>query len=184
MLNQLFRILRGAGDTAEALSLSNAGDAAAGKNGMTGFVFKDNAGNLVHPTLNADGTISVSMDTGTPNGLAFTQAAGAQTKDVEVMVGEFTLALTKQYNCFYASINSTRLFFWRLVHIDDDAGTPTETVIAYGTTGEGSVSDEMKAAKRVIDTTGGTGVQKLRLYATPLDKEDDIYANVEYVELP
>jgi len=185
MFSQLFKILKDATDVAHALSKIVKGDNidSASLNGILAYVFRDSNDLATTVKLSSDGAIPVTTDPGEPDGAAFTQLSGAQTKGVETAVGEFTLALNKKYNNFFAVVNSSRLFTWRLVHVDDAGVTDTITPIGYAYTGEGMMQGKIESPNRIIDTTGGTGVQKLILYATPIDNVSDVQANVEYNEI-
>lgn len=44
---------------------------------MLAYIFQDSSGNAVAPKLSSDGAIVVTNDSGTPDGEAFEQAAGA-----------------------------------------------------------------------------------------------------------
>lgn len=184
---QIVNVLKDAANNVFALTKVVVGLALDGTvNGLAAFVFKDKDGNAVFPQLNNEGAIVVSQDAGTTKRVSGKLLAAAQTKDVESQVIEIDLALEKSYTKMSAKVNNFRAAIFRMVYVDDAGVSDTETDLGYGMTEAGQVSDFIKLDIDTFSTVGGTGVQKLRLYATPLDTKDpdsDIYASMSCNEI-
>ena len=128
--------------------------------------FVNSSGVLVFPQLNSSGQIQVTTDqagdchydTG-----SLTGSTAFQT------VASFTGALIKVYNAFEWSVNSMTECDWEIVYIDDAAGTPVETILAYADTGPGQYSYCCHLHCIEVDTTAGTGVQQFIIRAKLLE---------------
>lgn len=110
-----------------ALTKVTSGDTPTGLNGLMALAFRDSAGNLILPQLNADGALPVTSDTVGQTALSsFVSAAG--TTSYQTLA---TVALThgRRYDMLNASGSCFRDAVFELVHIDDSAVTPVETII-------------------------------------------------------
>lgn len=145
---------------------------------MAVFIGKDTSGNAAFAKFNSEGSLIVSGDAGAPtSGAPIEHLAGAQTKDQEDEAGIVTLEASKTYGKVECQLIGTRDMFWKLVWVEDNGVTDVETVLGYGFTGPGESESKICSSVKEFTTTA-TGVQVLKLYATPLDKESDVYANV------
>lgn len=133
--------------------------AASVTNTLAAPVFQNSSGVLVFPSLDANGKIQVAFDSGTClNGYA--KVTGSTSfQDL----GSVTLTLTELYNKIGYSIASATEACYELVYIDDDGGSPTETILATLMTGPGQYSFCCELSCLEVDTTGGTGTQTLKL---------------------
>lgn len=185
-MGSLFKILiDGANDTFALTKLIVGQTVDAALNGIAAFSFKDFEGKAIMPQLNDEGAIIVSSDAGSAifsDGIKLVEAG--QVKDVEILVGEVDLALDEVYNCFFANVSSSRWYLWRLEWIDGEGTTDTVTEIGRTYTDAGILNSEIDRLKFKVDTNGKAGVQKIRLFATPLDKIEDIYADITFNLLP
>lgn len=155
----------------EALSSRIEGEAAASQNGAIGFAFKDSSGNVVLPQLNSDGSIATKE--GAPGAIidGSAKVAGALA---ETDVVTLTLALTKVYQSLEIVAGCFKETVWRIVHIDDVGGAPTETEIGpQFVTGPGQYTFSVNLDYPNLDTTGGTGVQNLVLRGENTHKASD-----------
>ena len=174
-LNTLFKTLVDASGISHALTKILQGDVIDGtKNGLLSFAFRDSSGNAIAPQLNFEGSLPVTFDAGLPVGEAFDHLDSEQTVDQEDTVGDVALTASKTYTRPVAHVSSTRDMLWRLAQVND----ATVTTLGWTITGAGKMSGVLESAKSEI-TTGATGTQVLRLFATPLDKESDAYAQVK-----
>ena len=167
----------------EALISRVEGEVAAAKAGSIGFSFKDSSGNVVLPTLTADGKLPVTSDgAGIPHDAHGEDAAGSATfVDVITQV----LALTKTYTSFNYVVSCLRAAHFQLIHIDDVGNTDVETVLCDVILASGQYTFEGSAPKRELNTTGGTGVQNLVLRAKNLEanKLSALRGCLSYIEI-
>lgn len=181
-LAEVFNILAdgttGAGESAIARD-----EGEAPSTGLQALSFKDSSGNLVLPQLNADGTIPVStqspgtcfygygeLDPGVVG--TFTKVPGA----------EIALTAAKTYTNIGVSGSATRITAIEIVHIDDEGGTPTETVLETFLVGPGQFSYSSQLNCRELDTTGGTGTIVLTARAKNLFKSTCVRASISALE--
>lgn len=150
---------------------------------MGAFVFKDVNGNAVAPQLNPEGAVVVSFDAGTTIRNSGKLLAGAQTKDVEAEVVTIDLTADKTYDKISAMVSNFRQSLFRMVYIDDYGVTDTETELGFALLDAGNINEKIALTIDEFSTAGGTGVQKLVIYHTPLDKENDAYASVSVNEI-
>ena len=137
------------------------GEAAAAQEGSIAFSFKDSSGNVVLPQLNSSGQIPVTTDlAGTCIDGRGEDATGSLTF---VDIVTLTAALTKVYRNMEFIVSSTRATHFQLVHVDDAAGTPTETILADAIVGPGDYTACCNLHCLEVDTTGGTGTQEFKI---------------------
>ena len=125
---------------------------------MASPAFVNSSGVLVFPQLNAAGQILVSLDTA---GQCI-HAKGKVTGSTSFQdVATITAALAKLYDKIGFTVSSMTECDWELVYVDDAAGTPVETILAYFDTGPGQYSYCCHLDCVEVDTTAGTAVQKI-----------------------
>ena len=140
------------------------GDAAASENGAIGFAFKDSSGNVVLPALDAAGNLPVAfMDK--PKKSAKGELAAGSLSLVLVTGASVVLTANKVYTNLALMVSCRSDSLFQLVHVDDSAGTPVETVVAEALVGAGQYSFHALLPDFVLDTTGGTGVILLEVKA-------------------
>ena len=143
------------------------GEAAAGQEGLIGFSFKDNSGNVVLPQLTTDGKIPVDTEAtaGTCKYDYGTNPGSATVVDIATLdATEITVANT--YTSFEMATSCLRTTLWQLVYIDDAAGVPAETTLYEWVSGPGDFHTCCKINCLTLDTTGGTGDQNIVLRGT------------------
>lgn len=120
--------------------------------------FINSAGVLVFPQLNAAGQILVSFDTAGQCAHVTGKVTGSTSFQ---NVASYTGALNKLYDKIGFVVSSMTECDWELVYVDDAAGTPVETILAYFDTGPGqySLCCHLECVEQSTDL--GTGVQKL-----------------------
>lgn len=183
-MGSLFKILMDASNDAFALSKVVVGTVINGTiNGIAAFAFKDSSGNAAMPQLNAEGAVLVSFDAGTTIRNSAVLLSGSQTLNTETMVAEIDLTVAKKYNKINAQVGCARYSEFRLAYVDDAGGTPAETDLGYAVVDAGSLNENIQLAIDELDTTGGTGDQKLRLYHKPFDKVSKAYGSVSANEI-
>ena len=136
---------------------------------------KDNNGDPAYLCLDANGALIVS-DSSTPGTcvktpyacIDLTETAGVSN---DVDIGEVTIATGEQFNCFEFSTSSNVDAVWTLVYIDDADGTPAETQLFQYITGPGAPNYCCKLNCLELDTTGGTGTQKVVIRAKAIDPD-------------
>jgi hypothetical protein len=143
--------------------------------------FVNSAGVLVFPQLNASGQIQVTSEQAGDCHYAPGSVTGSTSFQT---VASFTGALAKVYNAFEWTINSMTECDWELVYINDTAGTPIETILAYADTGPGQYSYCCHMHCIEVDTTAGTGVQTFRLRGKLLEATGSlIQATLAFTEI-
>lgn len=154
----------------------DAGQAVAGVGGLPTFAFQDDSNNFVLPTLNADGSISVSVGaTGTIK-QDIGNSVGGNTGS-RVQVAALTLVNSKTYTNIVGSASCTKACKWELEFDDNGTLTVIETLIS----GPGHFSVDFEAGWQF--SSGGTGTQVLRIYGTQLrGPNTDLYASVQVNE--
>lgn len=124
--------------------------------------------------LDADGRVPVTSEA---PGTCFhtdyacfdlTETAGTPN---EIQIGEVTINVTKVYKCFEANVSANVDTLWTLKYVDDADGTPAETTLFQWITNPASPNYCCKIECIDLDTTGGTGTQKLRLCATAISAD-------------
>lgn len=148
---------------------------------MASPAFVNSAGVLVFPQLNADGTIAVSTEA--PGDCYYSTAKVTGSTSWQT-VTDFTAALNKTYHGFEVVLSSMTECDWELVYVDDAAGTPVETILAYFDTGPGqyTVLGETHCIEK--STSGGTGVQKFLIRGKLLEATgSEISATIAFHEV-
>ena len=182
----LFKILGDVvANTAHALSRVITGQTIdAGLNGILAFVFRISDGNATTVQLNPDGTVPTAQDSGSTIRDSQVLAEGSQTKDVEAEVLALDLVLEKVYTKQNAMVSCFRASLFRMVYVDDYGVENVEQQLGYALVDAGNINEKIKLAIDEFDTIGGTGVQKLVIYHTPLDKESDALVSASVNEAP
>lgn len=160
----------------EALHKSQNGDASAGKVGLTGWVFKDSNGNLVHPTLTPEGKLPVDFQgAGVPKSASSNgEVTGALTLTT---ICEVDLTADKTYGKISARGSCFKEAIFYLVQVDD----ATENIIGHCIVGAGAYSAPIDLGATEF-TAGSTGTQKLILKAKNLTKESDFLGSLACLE--
>jgi len=136
--------------------------------------YKDVNGNPVLVCLDSEGRVPVTSEA---PGICYHGPFSCQpltetaTVPDDVDISEITILVTKTYECFEFSASSNVDAVWTLVYIDDADGTPAETTIHQFITNPAQPNYCCKLACLELDTTGGTGTQKLVLRATAISAD-------------
>jgi hypothetical protein len=141
------------------LEMLDAGDASAGDNTIPAFIAIDTSNNFQYLKVNGDGELIVSSESaGTAKHAQAQLTADGTMQDV----ADITLTASKVYEKIEFMGSNTFATAWEVVGIEDDAGSPVETVIAEFLTGPGqfTFADHLDWATY---TAGTTGVLKLRI---------------------
>lgn len=180
-LRPLFATLEDTGTNAGAvLAKVQQGDSPAAKNGSIALAFRDSSGNLVLPQLSPDGALPVTFDAGTTIRGADANIAGSATF---VTVTELTLTLGEIYTQIGGIVSCARDALYQMVYVDDASGTPVESILHSCIVGPGQYSFKMELGLDRLDTSAGTGVQKLVIKAKNLNALSDFHASIVANEL-
>ena len=186
-MGSLFKVLLDATGISHALSKVNLGDSiTSALNGILAFAFRDSSGNAVAPQLNSEGAVVVSFDAGTCIRGLGSLLKGVQVDATEAQVAEINLTADRSYSCPSILISSFRDLKYRVAYVDDASGVPSETNLYQGVLGGAQINKDIVLKKDCFDTTGGTGDQRLRVYATPVETgvdKDDIFCQLSVNEL-
>lgn len=160
----------------EALHKSQNGDASAGKVGLTAWVFKDSAGNLVHPQLTPEGKLPVDFQgAGVPkSGTSDGEVPGALTL---TDIAEVSLAVNKTHGRIKAQGSCFKEAIFYLIQVND----AVETILGSFIVGPGQYSFELGLGETEV-VTGASGTQKLVLKAKNLTKESDFLGCLSCLE--
>jgi hypothetical protein len=180
--NPIFRVLESSAGNGVGWDVAvDATTAAAALNGGVGFSFKDSSGNVILPALTAAGKIPV--DIVASGGVCKTHHLANDTGGTSYIdLAEITGALTKVYSGFGITVSSMRDSEFELVYIDDDGGTPTETILGTYHVGSGSYTVCCELSCTTIDTTGGTNVQTFLIRGKNLNKASRMAASLSFTE--
>ena len=166
----LFGILNDGSGAGVGIDLANPGTTlgSAIDNTIASPAFVDSSGVLVFPQLNADGALVVSTEGA---GTCFDDYAKVTGSTSFQDLGSVTTGLSvgEVYNKFESSISSMTEACIQLIHVDDAAGTPVETVLWEAFIGPGQYSYCCKKDCLQYDTTGGTGDQHFKLQGKLLE---------------
>lgn len=172
---EVFPTLENGSGQGAALSQSQAGDAAAGKRGLSAFSFRDSSGNLVMPQLTSDGRVAVSQEAPGTCLKAFGKVAlGSLT---EVSVATITLVASAAYAGIAAMVSSTRTSVYRIVHNNNGSEVELGVMIV----GPGQFTADFYQPCLEF-TAGGTGTQELKVYGINLDKESQLSATISCLQ--
>jgi hypothetical protein len=164
-VNEVFNILADSSTGAGEAAISRTeGEVAAAIAGLIGFAFKDSSGNVVLPSLDAQGRIPVTDTTGICHNAHGELAAGSATL-AKVTGAEITLDAGKVYSNISVTGSCLRTSLFEVVHIDDEGVTDTEVVLEEFIVGPGQFSFQTSLDCLQLDTTGGTGTIVLTLRA-------------------
>lgn len=155
----------------EALISRIEGEAAAGQNGSIGFAFKDNSGNVILPTLTADGRLPVSQNAAGTCLSGNDKVVGSAT---EVQVLEISLAAGETYKELDITVSCFRDAIFRIAHVNDPAGTPTETDLGEVLVGPGSFTQHLN--HKCMEFVAGATDPVLRIYGQNLNSLSDMRA--------
>jgi len=180
----LFKILKDATNNAFALSKVVLGTVIDGAiNGIAVFGFRDSSGNATMPQLSAAGQVPITFDIGTTIRDSAKLVGASQTKNTETEVLTLDLTLEKLYSKPVAQVDCFRASLFRFVYVDDYGVADTEKEIGYALVDAGNVHKKIFLDIDEFSTVGKTGVQKLVVFHTPLDKESDAYVSAAVNEI-
>ena len=179
-LRETFPTLQNAAsDEGEVLHLAVEGEAVANKNAQASFSFKDINNNFAYPKLNPEGAQIITFDAGTTK-RARNKVNGSA---VMAMIVELELTAEKVYNKISAILSSTRTTIYEIRLVDDADGIPNETVIGDAVTGSGQFTFKWNHEIDEINTIGGTGTQKIRVYGMNIASISDMRASIALNEI-
>ena len=163
----------------EALASRIEGEAAAGQNGSIGFSFKDSGGNVVLPTLTADGKLPVDTESvsGTCKSAHGELAAGANTL-TDITNAVVTVTAGSSLSKISAVVCCLRASLFQI--IQDDNGT--ETVLAEAIVGPGQYTLKLDP-HCLIATAGGTGTQEIKIKGMNFAVQSSLRGTVSLLEV-
>jgi hypothetical protein len=166
-VNEVFNIIADSSTGAGEAAISRTeGEVAAAIAGLIGFAFKDSSGNVVLPQLDAQGRLPVTEDAAAGDCFnAHGELAAGSATLAKVTGAEIALTAGKEYHGISASGSCLRTSLFQVVHIDDEGGADTETVLEEFIVGPGQFSFQTSLDCLSLDTTGGTGTIVLTLKA-------------------
>ena len=166
-VREVFPILDDDGNGAGGIPRKmNEGDDPTSENGLIGFSFKDNSGNVVLPTLNASGQLPVTTGAAGTCKRAHGELAAGSATLADVTGSVITITATKTLSSIGWQVSCFRPALFQLVYVDDaGGGGETETVIAEALVGPGNFSHCCELSCMIVDTSGGTGTQQLKVKA-------------------
>lgn len=175
-VNELFLTLDDGTGAGSAANVRQEGEAAAAQNGSIGFAFKDSNGDVILPSLTADGKIPVTGEAAGTIINASATVGGNPTNDVDVVVLS-GLTASKAHECTMAIGAATKEVLWSIVQVDD----ATETVLARFITGAGAYSFATEI--KLSFDTGATGAQSVKLVGNQLKgPATDLHGTLKAVE--
>jgi hypothetical protein len=189
-LREVFPILQDSATGAGEAPISRIeGEVAAGQEGLIGFSFKDSSGNVVLPSLDAQGRLPVVTDAvaGTCHNEYGELAAGSVGTFVDLTEeggASITLTVGKTYTNLGITVSATRTSVYKLIYVDDDGGGgETETILGTWIVGPGAFTQCCELNCRELDTTGGTGTQTLKIQGKNLTHATCLRGEISALEL-
>lgn len=159
---ELFNILRDSATGAGESPVSRIeGEVAAAQEGLIGFSFKDNAGNVVLPQLDASGRIPVTPAAQGPKLSDSTSGTGSVGSPVDVIT--LVATINEVYAVSTMTGSCARPCLWTLVGIDDVGGADTETALGRFYTGSGDFTHTLSGEDCLGWAAGASGVQNIVL---------------------
>jgi hypothetical protein len=164
------------------------GEAAASKQGLIGFSFKDFNGNVVLPQLTPSGAVVVSTEGAAGDCLRGRGILTGTATLTEIPSVSITLTIAKVYSEIAVVVSCLRESLFQIIYIDDAGGTPVETILEEIIVGAGQYTVQTDLHCLELDTTGGTGVQKLTIkaknFAGAPSALSDMRATLTTLQLP
>jgi hypothetical protein len=158
------------------------GDSPTTANGLIGFSFKDSSGNVVLPQLTADGKLPVTSDASGTCYYANGELAAGSLTLADITNASATIALTKEYSRIGAIVSCLHASLFQIVHTDDVGVGDTETVLGEMIVGPGQYTWSEELTCFILDTTGGTGVQALKLKGKNFRKLSSMRGSIAALE--
>lgn len=153
------------------------GDASASKNALAALAFKDVAGNLRYPKVNANDELIISTESTDIACLTdrIENAAGSATN---VNLATISLLVDHEYQEIGFVVSCARDALFQIVQIDD----ATTTILADMVVGSGAyaLSQELKC---LSITSGSTGTQTLKIVAKNLNALSALRATLTVTEV-
>jgi hypothetical protein len=150
----------------QQINARDEGDAISGVDALPAMVAKSASGNFAYLKLNAAGELIVSHEA--PGVEHRTSATVASVVGTPTTVASITLTAGKVYQEPEWTVASTFSTLWQLIGVEDEAGTPVETLLAQCITGPGAFSFG-QLYERINYTAGTVGILKLKIVATQLN---------------
>jgi hypothetical protein len=113
------------------------GEAAAAKEGLIAFSFKDSSGNVILPQLTPAGAIVVDTEGANFTCLDAFGENASPTVDTEVDLATITLTDATVYQTINVLVTASRWSLFRIYWIDDVGGAGTESDLGYLHVGPG-----------------------------------------------
>lgn len=180
-LRESFPILEDDGTGAGEAPISRVeGEAAAAKEGLIGFSFKDSSGNVVLPQLDSQGRVVVTDLSAEEEGTCISGNGLLAGSTSEGTVVELSLTASKVYNRVDFIASCFRDTIWRVVYVDDPNGTPAETELSSFVTGPGQFSLAHKMD--CLEFTAPSTDPVLRLVAKNLNSTSDMRGTLAVLE--
>lgn len=158
------------------------GDSPTTANGLIGFSFKDSSGNVVLPTLDASGRVPVTPEAPGVCYYANGELAAGSLSLADITGANATLALEKSYSKIGGIFSCLQTSLGQIVHVDDSAGTPVETVLGEFIVGPGQFTFCCELHCFILSTVGNTGVQDLKLKGQNFRKLSSMRGSVSALE--
>lgn len=179
----LFRTLDDGTEAGLAPRAKAVGDAPSTDKGLMAFGFRDSSGGVVLPQLTALGKLPVDTEAAAGTNKkhwAANDGGSLSYVDLAILPGTAT---AKLYTNFMVKVACQDEAEFELVYIDDEGGTPAETVLMTFMTGPGQPSDGIMLRNELeVNTTGGTGTQVIKVRGKNLHKVSRLVAAIAAVE--
>lgn len=154
------------------------GDSPAGLVGAIGFAFKDAAGNLVLPQLDAEGALPVTFDAAGTIKRARGTVADQGGSLADVTGATIALTASKVYTTLAMVVSCRRAALFELVQINDVTSSVLHSVIVDA--GQYSMMVSLPVDQIVA---GATGIQTLKVRSKTFEKASDVYASLSVKEV-
>ena len=162
------------------------------KNAIAAFVFKDHEGNAVYPTLNPDGTIPTSSQSGKPFAKHEVLLIAGQTKDLAVKACSVALEVDGDEIVRYTSPDFKMTSFSEArarleLIIDEGEVSESILILGYGAVADVFINDKQRITNNFADVPAASLTAELRLMVTPYEdgnQADDIDCSISINKVP
>jgi hypothetical protein len=169
-----------ADNSGKPLHFKQEGDAAAGGNYAGMLVGKDPSGDLQFLSINANNEVIVDVDGAEVACVTGTAKVTGGTSEQTVL--DVTLVAGREYKEIGWVVSNFRQTEYRIVHVDDPAGTPVEVELATILVGPGDYTDS-EGDMECMSFTAGATAPVLRLYGTNKDAASDLRGTLSAKEI-
>lgn len=145
---------------------------------------KNTLGNLVYLPIESGAVKVTGTLTSGASGTSKSNSAKNETGSLTFvdLAAIPSVSVGKIYRSFGIAVACQNEALFEVVRVDDVGGANTETIIGYAMTTPGQSTVAAQFDHLIINTTGGTGIQSIKIRGRNLHKASSLYATISVVE--